>query len=298
MQNLALPGSRLDTGDRVQNPLLIAALLGTMPLLDATFSGTASAQTVAPVEQASDWRLVFEDNFDGDALDQGKWVRCYWWDQNGCTNLGNSELQWYLPENVSVGDGALRLTARPEVVVVGGSATYEYSSGMVTTGHAKHDDPDPSRFEFQYGYAEIRARLPEGRGLWPAFWMLPSTQKSLPEIDVMEVLGQEPDVLHFNFHYRDDTGQRQKDDSSITTPKLSDDWHTYAVEWSPERIIWYFDGVEQWRYDDAAHVPNEPMYLILNLAVGGNWPGNPDESTRFPAELTVDYVRVWQRSEQ
>jgi beta-glucanase (GH16 family) len=297
MRSSALPASRPETGDSVQNPLLIAALLGAMPILEAAFSGPASAQAEATVEQAADWRLVFEDNFNGDALDQGKWVRCYWWDKNGCTNLGNNELQWYLPENVSVSDGALRLTARPEVVI-GDSVTYDYSSGMVTTGHARHDDPNPSKFEFQYGYAEIRARLPAGQGLWPAFWMLPSTQKSLPEIDVMEVLGQETDVLHFNFHYRDDTGQRRKDDSSISTPDLSDDWHVFAVEWSPERIVWYFDGTEQWRYEDVAHIPKEPMYLILNLAVGGNWPGDPDETTRFPAELAVDYVRVWQRGYQ
>lgn len=289
------PSPQAAPGNGLQIPLLVAAVLGTASVVDIAFGPRATA-SATPVGQTEGWRLVFEDEFGEDTLDPTKWVRCYWWDDRGCTNLGNKELEWYLPENVSVGEGALRLRAEPEIIHRG-TATYEYSSGMVTTGRRTYDRTPPTKFEFQYGYAEIRARVPAGQGLWPAFWMLPARQVSLPEIDVMEVLGHEPEELHFNFHYRDAEGQKQNLGTSMKTADLSDDWHVYAVDWSPERIIWYFDGEERWRYEEADHVPHEPMYLILNLAVGGIWANAPDASTKFPADFLIDYVRVWQRED-
>lgn len=292
-ESTPLPGVIAKPGLRTQKPLLIGFLLALALMAALTFCSRTAIEP-APMGQETGWQLVFEDTFEGDALDSGKWVTCYWWDDQGCTNLGNKELEWYLPENVSVGEGVLRLRAQPQVTVRP-EATYDYSSGMVTTGRRTYERTDPPKFEFQYGYAEARARVPVGKGLWPAFWLLPSRQIPLPEIDVMEVLGHEPDELHFNFHYRDTLDNRRKVGTAITTPELSQAWHTYAVEWSPESIVWYFDGVEQWRYESAAHVPHEPMYLILNLAVGGAWAGAPDEATRFPADLLVDHVRVWQR---
>lgn len=291
-----LPAPTTETGDSVHIPLLIAAFLGTASIADLAFVGRAAAQPV-PLGQTDEWRLVFEDTFDGDALDPAKWVRCYWWDNNGCTNLGNKELQWYLPTNVSVADGALQLRAKP-ATIVRETATYHYSSGMVTTGPGVYEQTEPPKFEFQYGYAEIRARLPSGQGIWPAFWLLPTRHVGVPEIDVMEVLGQEPDKLHAALHYYDNLGRRRSRGHSIDTPDLSEDWHVYGVEWSPERIVWYFDGVEHWRQENPQRIPDEPMYLILNLAIGGIWAGPPDETTRFPADLAVDHVRVWQREQQ
>lgn len=275
--------------------LIVAAFIGSTPFLEPLSSRAAAAER-APFGHTGDWNLVFEDDFAGRDLDESKWVRCYWWDAAGCTNLGNAELQWYLPDNVSVEDGNLILRARPELTARPG-AVYGYSSGIVTTGRLTYDRTPPTKFEFQYGYVEIRARVPAGKGLWPAFWLLPVNQTSLPEIDVMEVLGHEPDVLHLNFHYRDDIGRKRNVGTSVPAPDLSLDWHVYAVDWSPERIVWYFDGIEQWRYEVARHVPHEPMYLLVNLAVGGVWAGAPDEDTAFPADYAVDYVRVWQPAE-
>lgn len=279
----------------MQIALVVAAVLGTASILNVAVVGRASA-TTAPVGQSGAWNLVFEDDFEGGDLDDEKWVRCYWWDAGGCTNLGNAELQWYLPENVSVVDGALRLTAQRETTF-GLTDTYDFTSGLVTTGRLTSDRTGPPKFEFQYGYTEIRARLPVGRGLWPAFWLMPSRQVPVPEIDVLEVLGQEPDRLHFAFHYRDQIGRTRHVGKSFLVPDTSEDWHVYAIRWSPDRIVWYFDGEELWRYDDVRYVPQEPMYLLLNLAIGGIWAGPPNSKTQFPAEYAIDYIRVWQMEE-
>jgi beta-glucanase (GH16 family) len=124
--------------------------------------------------------------------------------------------------------------------------------------------------------------------------MLPADQMSRPEIDIMEVLGDDPGTLLMHFHYLDSRGERQSEGARHGASDLSADWHTYGLHWSEERIAWYLDGREVWRIDH--HVPAEPMYLVANLAVGGSYPGNPDDTTPFPAVYLIDYVRVWQRS--
>ena len=254
----------------------------------------AEESGIRPVGQEGRWTVLFSDEFDEPTLDRGKWVTCYWWDQDGCTNLGNRELQWYQPANAALAEGELQLRADRKSVETP-EGTYDFTSGLVSTGRAVANTAGPPKFDFQYGFAEIRARVPAGRGLLPAFWMLPSTHEAKPEIDIMEVLGAEPDVLYAHLHFLDPQGDAQKRFKSIATKNLSSDWHVYGVDWSAERIIWYLDGTEYWRYENAEHIPKERMYLLVNLAVGGRWPGSPDESTQFPATFTIDYVRVWQR---
>jgi beta-glucanase (GH16 family) len=254
----------------------------------------ALESSLRPMGQNGRWKLLFSDEFEGSALDSRKWVTCYWWDQDGCTNLGNHELQWYQPANITVAGGALELTAERRSVE-GPEGTFDFTSGLVSTGRAVANTARPAKLDFQYGFVEMRARVPAGRGLLPAFWMLPSSHEPKPEIDIMEVLGDEPDVLYAHLHFLDSDGDAQKRFESIRTEDFSADWHVFAINWSRERIIWYLDGVEYWRYENAEHIPSERMYLLINLAVGGKWPGPPDESTRFPAKFTIDYVRVWQR---
>ena len=264
--------------------------------LSVAFAATsANAETAKPHGVDGAYFLVFEDEFNGPELDLKRWTTCYWWDKNGCTNLGNNELQWYMPDNVSVRDGTLILTARPEQVPGWEGRIFDYTSGMVTTGRYYEEDPSETRFESTYGFFEMRAKVPSGQGLWPAFWMLPSTQESKPEIDIMELLGHRPDVLELHFHYRNENGDSRNVGHEVRVSDLSADWHVYGVEWSPEAIVWYLDGKEMWRYEDTSRIPNEPLYMILNLAVGGNWPGDPDETTVFLAEMKVDYVRAWQK---
>jgi len=246
-----------------------------------------------PPGDAASWTPMFADEFSGTALNAANWTVCYWWNDGGCTNKGNHELEWYVPEGVSVADGNLLLTAIPRATKDRQGNTYPFASGMVTTGHDGRPTEAADRFSFKYGYVEVRAKLPRGKGLWPAIWLLPSSHQPLPEIDITEVLGDTPDLLRL--HYHPSGGESESDGRTAPQSDLSLDWHVYGMDWEKDAIVWYLDGVEQWRYTDKALISREPMYLLLNLAVGGDWPGAPDGSTKFPAVMLVDYVRVWGR---
>lgn len=264
-------------------------LLGILACLHADAAAAAE-----PFGIGGQWQLVFNEDFDA-PLSPDKWTSCYWWDNDGCTNLGNSELQWYRPENVIVSDGQLILRAKQESVTGHEGRIYDYTSGMVTSGRHYSERTGTDRFATTYGYFEIRAKVPAGKGLWSAFWLLPSSQKSKPEIDVMEVLGHATDVLEMHAHYLDADGASQNPGSEVRVPDMSKEFHTFGLDWRRDAIVWYFNGEEKWRYSVAEHISKEPMYILLNLAVGGEWPGSPEASTRFPADYIIDYVRVWKR---
>lgn len=242
--------------------------------------------------QSGDWSLIFSDDFNGAGLNTQKWQTCYWWDKHGCTIVTNNELEWYQPDNVLLRNGALQLQAQQRRVDASNGNTYAYTSGMITSGRATSNTARPVKFTFTYGYAEIRAKVPRGKGLWPAFWLLPADHSSRPEIDVMEIIGDEPRVVNLRFHYPAD-GEGGDVGGSWTGPDFSQGWHTFAIDWRPASLVWYVDGVERWRYEDQAHIPSGPMYLLANLAVGGDWPGPPDATTQFPSSYQIDYMRVW-----
>ncbi len=258
---------------------------------------SAGAETdPRPYGPSGSFELAFSDEFSGSELSSARWTTCYWWDDNGCTNLGNHELQWYVPRNVRTENGSLVLTAMPDEVIGHEGKAFPYTSGMVTSGRYYAEDPSRTRFATTYGFFEMRARIPSGRGLWPAFWLLPKNHTSKPEIDIMEVLGHRPGVLEMHYHYKDPDGETRSAGHRLKTSDLSRDWQVYGLEWSPDAIVWYLNGAEVWRLEDSSAISDDPMYLLINLAVGGNWPGDPDESTVFPAEMRVDYVRVWRRT--
>lgn len=261
-----------------------------------SLTGTATAETRSkPLGQDDRFQLVFSEDFNAPTLNKDIWTTCYWWDQNGCTNLGSKNLNWYTRRNVSIEDGKLVLTARPEQVRGYRGRTFRYTSGMVTTGRLYGEPRSATGFDATYGFFEMRAKIPDGQGIWPAFWLLPSTLEPLPEIDIMEVLGHEPNRLWLHYHRLDRRGDKQSAGKSVRTKDLSKGWHVYGVDWSPEHIIWYLDGREVFRFTDRNAIPDEPMYIIINLAVGGEWPGAPDQTTVFPARMEIDYVRAWQK---
>jgi LysM repeat protein len=217
------------------------------------------------------WRLIFDDEFEGSALDSSVWNTAFPW---GSTSTTTPSLI-YRPQNVAVADGALQLTARKETAL-----GYPYTSGIVTTY---------KKFSYQYGFLEIRALVPGGRGLWPAFWSLPTNGQTTPEIDTMEILGGSPTSAQLHYHY----GQGVDSGVEARGPDFTDGWHTFAVDWEPDAITWYIDGVQQNTFTKKPAIAAVPMYLIANLQVGG-WPGRPDGTTPFPATYQIDYVRVWQ----
>ena len=168
------------------------------------------------------------------------------------------------------------------------STGHEYCSGLISS---------QASFVQEYGYFEIRARVPAGEGLWPAFWLLPAREEWPPEIDVFEILGHRPDKVYMTVHYRDAEGAHRYIAHRFYGPDFSQGYHTFAVAWDPTGIVWYVDGVERHRVEQAEAIPSGPFYVIANLAVGGPWPGNPDETTPFPAFFDVDHIRVYRKTQ-
>ena len=265
-------------------PLLVVSLA-------AVTVAVRQAGTDADVSAATGPRLVLREDFDGSDLNRARWNTCYWWAPHGCTISSNHELEWYLPEQVRAHGGVLELVAARRSVRGSDGHTYPYVSGMISSG-PPYGSSKP-RFAFRYGTAKIRARVPLGTGLWPAFWLLPANRHSIPEIDVMEILGQSPETVHMHLHYRNRQGEVTQRGAQWTDPGLRSGWHTFAIRWRPRRLVWVIDGVPRWRVRGHA-VPRRRMYLIANLAVGGDWPGTPAASTRFPSVFQIDSVKVWQ----
>lgn len=264
---------------------LIALLLAVTAA--AAVSCAPSAAAPAPPPDPS---VLFEEDFDGPELDRTKWNTCHWWDDGGCTIESNDELEWYLPGQVAVRDGALHLTAEEAETKSPDGGEFPYRSGMVTTGPPRYEEPP--RFAFTYGTVDVRFRAPAGRGLWSAVWLLPADSDSRPEIDMLEILGNDPglNLMHLHPGGRDDDAAR----AEYRLPggaTFADGWHTVRIEWTREELRWFVDDQLAWtlRGDD---VPDEPMYLVANLAVGGVYPGSPTDETRFPAVFSIDRITV------
>ena len=276
--------------------VVAVAVVATVLVVSAAGGKAPMAHPTRQVAQptAHGRHLVFADEFRGGRLNHRKWTTCYWWDHGGCTNASSHEKQWYLPQNVRVRHGVLRLVAHHQSVRGADGVVYPYTSGMVTTGRARENHRLRPRFAFTYGRVVARMKAPAGQGLWSAFWLLPLSQASRPEIDIVEVLGHQPRRLHAHYHYVVN-GQNEDRGRNWVGADASRRWHVYAVDWSPRRILWSVDGHVVWRFTQRDAIPHEPMYLLLNLAVGGDWPGDPSASTPFPSAVDVDYVHVWQR---
>ena len=287
-------------------------------MLDIDFDakhGNAVLSALSVRRSAKDsrpWRLIWQDEFDVDGLiDSSKWTHEIW-----PAGKVNNEAQVYTDrtKNARVENGLLIIEAHKERVING-----EYSSARL---HSK------GKGDFLHGRAEIRARLPGGQGIWAAIWMLPSdfyryattcegTEEvhgndacdawpNSGELDIMEYVGYDPTRVHATVHTRDYywvNGQQRK--ASIDGRDVEEAFHTYAVEWSPEHIQVFFDDVPYFHYlNDGTGWRSwpfdHPYHIILNLAIGGDWgsAGGPIDDSIFPARLEVDYVRVYQLSNQ
>jgi beta-glucanase (GH16 family) len=225
--------------------------------------------SATPVDSRS---LVFDEEFDGGLIDSTMWQTQYWW---GRTNP--PELQYYTPNAFEFPNGHLRIKADRQKA--GGK---QFTSGILTT----YD-----KLAFTFARIEIRARIPSGKGLWPALWLLANNRDSKSEIDIMEVLGDNPRKLYATLTPNGAAGGPRQIQGTFAGPDLSSDFHVYALDWKASSITWYVDGQQVFRV--TQDVPHEPMYLIINLAVGGDWPGNPDSKTKFPAYFDIDYVRIY-----
>lgn len=256
------------------------SLPGLLVAVCSVFIITAAHATAAPAAQQ---KLIFSDEFDGATLDRAKWVTQYW---HGRTNP--PEVQYYADDVFHIEDGILHIRARKlgaqqAAVFSTPDASVSYASGLISTD---------GKFTFRYGTAEMRAKVPRGKGLWPAFWLLSEGTALRPEIDVMEMLGHQTNRVHMTLHMPDASSRDQQARASFRGPDFAHDFHIFSVQWSPDAIIWRIDGVE--RFSVRRNIPQVPMYLIANLAVGGAWPGAPDRTTPQQASFDIDYIRVYQ----
>jgi beta-glucanase (GH16 family) len=281
-------------GGRTTIVALLTCLCAAIPSLFLPACPTAYA------ENPSGWKLVWKDDFDGptgSTVDSSKWS----FDIGG-KGWGNNELETYTSRsaNVHLEAGSLVIKALKETFTGPDNITRNYTSARLLT---------KNKFSQAYGRFEARIRIPYGQGIWPAFWMLGDNVATAHwpncgEIDIMENIGKEPSIVHGTFHGPGYSGGKGVS-AAYTLPggrKFSDDFHVFAVEWEPNVMRFYVDGnLYKTRTSEdlplgAAWVFDHPFFIILNLAVGGGWPGNPDDTTVFPQQMLVDYVRVYQRS--
>lgn len=273
------------------------ALLGITFCL--TFLSAKAFAGEKPLAQ-NDWKLVWRDEFNDKKLSPKKW--------NILTReqSKHNELQYYVPDEVYIERGSLRLRSR-----VRDYGSMHYTSGRVDTS---------GKFAPVYGRFEVRAKLPGGKGLWPAHWLYPQNrdwamerlmtqavtngqERLIPEerpwyseIDIMEFLGHETNVLYGTLHYHTFDGQKKSSSGKWKGDvDYTKDFHVYVLEWEPAVMRWFIDG--NLIHSTTNGIPHTPHYLILNTAVGGAWPGNPDETTVFPQFHDIDYVRVYKRED-
>ena len=288
---------------------LLFLLSGSMGLLTACAQATPiptpvpsstptppPTATITPTPTLENWEVIWSDEFnlaDGSPIDETKWEH-----QVGGTGWGNAELEYYTDriensyiENLDGKNGVLVIQANKE--------KYErlnYTSARITTR---------GKFEQMFGRFEVRAQIPYGQGIWPAIWMLgdEGTWPYCGEIDIMENIGKEPNIVHGTIH-----GPGYSAAKNIGKPftlpedqRFADDFHLYAIEWEPNVIRFYVDNQLYHTVtpndlpEGTAWVYDHPFYLLMNVAVGGGWPGFPNSTTTFPQTMKVDFVRVYAR---
>jgi beta-glucanase (GH16 family) len=279
---------------RVKTVILI---LGVISLFLPTVT---HAQKTAVDASGNDWKLVWSDEFNGrngSGVDTTKWVS-----EVGGGKWGNQELEYYTNrlQNAYMQDGNLVIKSQQEKYTGADGVTWNYTSARLKT---------LGKFTQTYGRFEARMKIPFGQGLWPAFWMLGDDIDRVDwptcgEIDIMENIGKEPSTIYGSIH-----GPGYIGGTGIGAPyrlpgkqRFADDFHVFAVEWEPDTIRFYVDKDLYATRRRAELKPgwkwvfDHPFFLLLNVAVGGDWPGNPDTTTVFPQTMLVDYVRVYKRS--
>lgn len=241
-------------------------------------SGTQVKGNTIP--RALTYQLVWSDEFNGTSVDTTNWS----FDVGG-GGWGNNELEYYQPANATVANGNLIITAKKQRVQAN-----SYTSARLKT---------QGKRQFTYGKIEARIKLPVVQGLWPAFWMLGSNINAVSwpqcgETDIMEHINTDS-LIYGTIHWYNN-GNASYGGNTTTSPS---NYHIYDVVWDTASITWHVDGVQYWTANIANNINNTgafhlPFFIILNLAVGGNWPGNTIDNTKLPASMYVDYVRVYQ----
>lgn len=241
----------------------------------------------------TEYNLVFSDEFRGDSIDASKWNTALTW---GPDFVVYDQLQYYVDtlnapdfgyDPFSFDGENLTITAIETPEGLRAEANEQaWLSGVLTTA---------GKYDLTYGFVEANVSFQQGRGIWPSFWLLSSELEGLrPELYVMEYDGSSPDSVFHNYNYLDADGDlRSPGQQETIRTGLSSGFHTFGIRWAPAELVFYIDRVPTYRII-GENVPNQDMFMILNLAMGGVWPGAPDGTTPRPASITFDYVRVFE----
>lgn len=306
---IRLPGNDLYTFEQVKavmsqvgaDVVIRLSTTETLTVRNATIAGFKETDFQLPLDYTA-LKQTFADEFNSLKLWDGVsgWRPDFGYggyaSKTAHTLVGNSELQLYVDPNFkgtasqplglnpfSINDGVLTITAeRTTAETKPYLWNYDYTSGLLTSKNMHSQT---------YGYFEMRAILPQGAGFWPAFWLLPTSGAWPPELDVMEVVTRDPTSTHTTMH-TSQTGSRVTTTAAHYLSDVTKNWHTWGVKWTAETIVWYVDGVEIFRAPTPKDM-HTPMYMLVNLAIGGGWAGAPNSATPFPAEMKVDYVRAY-----
>ncbi|WP_072749483.1 glycoside hydrolase family 16 protein [Rhodococcus maanshanensis] len=253
------------------------------------------------------WQVAFAEEFDGSDYDHAKLTPCFDWNYGDCTSSFNEGRETYKPEQVRVSGGTAKLVAEPLSPPEADSACFQgsctYKAGLLST--ARPNVGAQYLFPFTYGYVESRMKVPDVPGFFTAFWMLPTDPSYVyrSEIDIAEVLGGFPDSVFMTYAYDGRTQSYRvndglHDNGACAARDYSRDWVRFGVDWQPDHIAWYIDGVKCGQFDDAAKIENGPMQIILHMMVDNDWErreGSVLADQTVADQLEVDYIRVYQQ---
>jgi hypothetical protein len=315
---------------RARLAVLMVLLIVTMPACDVADSTVSTRESCsagemggppacftsppAPAALGKTWQVVLSEEFNGNDYDHTKLTPCFDWNYGSCTSSFNHGKETYRPEQVRVSDGTAKLVAEPLVPPVPDDACYEgmctYKAGLLSTARPRANDGSPYLFPFTYGYVEARIKYPAVPGFFTAFWMLPTdpTYKHRSEIDIVEILGGHPRDIYMTYSYNDrtqsyavnnfaDNGEL-KDNGACPMRDYSSDWTRFGVDWEPDHIAWYINGVKCGEFTDAAQIENGPMQLILHMMIDNDWERDAHSvlaNQTLVSQLEVDYIRVYQQ---
>jgi hypothetical protein len=274
-------------------------------------TATAHGATAPPVPAPAGkrWALTFREEFDGADYDHDKLTPCFDWNDGDCTSSFNHGREHYLPAQVKVSNGTAKLIASPAATPVASSAceneSCTYSAGLLSTARPLADPARAYLYKFTYGFVESRFKFPATRGFFTAFWMLPAdpTYNYRSEIDILEMLGDDPTTMYMTYHHSNRSqsyplNKGKHDNGACPVKDYSKGFVDMGVDWEPDRIAWYINGVKCGQYTDASQIENGPMQLILHMMVDNEWQRQWNVGLADPTlarQLEVDYIRVYQQ---
>ncbi len=263
----------------------------------------------APAASGKHWNVSFTEEFSGTDYDHAKLTPCFDWNYGDCTNTFNHGRERYLPSQVVVSGGTAKLIAEPLSPPYASSACYTgsctYKAGLLSTARPNAGNGSDYLYKFTYGYVESRFKFPATQGFFTAFWMLPADPSYTyqHELDILELLGNDPKTMFMTYHYNDRSQSYTPNSGTLNNgacpvKDYSQDFVRMGVDWQPDHIAWYIDGVKCGQFTNASQIASEPMQLILHMMVENDWQrswGFGLTNSTLTRQLEVDYIRVYQQ---